>query len=102
MRRFFVILMGLLALTIFGTLAAGCPADDDDDTAADDDDARELCSGDGCQNAATGCPTTEPDAGDSCTFNGNCHYCLPGSDQAEGYTCDGTSFTYQGTFDCNP
>jgi len=101
MRGFFVILMGLLALTFFGTLA-GCPADDDDDSGIDDDDdIGELCSGPGCQNS-TDCPSTEPDAGDPCTFNGNCHYCLPGSDEGEGYTCDGTSFTYQGTYTCNP
>lgn len=104
MRRFFLILLGLIGLAVFATLPAGCPADDDDDSGMDDDDdaaGSALCSGPGCMNSGE-CPPAEPDAGDPCTFNGNCHYCPDGSDEAEGYTCNGTSFTYQGTYTCNP
>ncbi len=92
----------------FAVLAAlflfGCPPIDDDDTGGDDDDSSPtafLCTGPGCQNAGD-CPSAEPDDGDPCTFNGNCHYCPGTSDTADGYTCDGTSFSYQGTFTCNP
>lgn len=86
-------------------LATACPKDKDDDSADTGQSARSaLCSGDGCVNDAS-CPTDEPGDGDPCTFAGNCHYCshdTTKSPHAEGYTCDGTSFTYQGTYDCNP
>ncbi|MEZ4321708.1 MAG: hypothetical protein R3F61_29810 [Myxococcota bacterium] len=62
-----------------------------------------LC-GDAAQcSQAAECPSSEPEGGDACTFTGNCHYC-DGSNTtaAQGYTCDGSTFTYQGSFDCTP
>ncbi|MCO4772130.1 MAG: hypothetical protein KDA24_19005 [Deltaproteobacteria bacterium] len=106
MRRALTLLLALFATSFLFSVVAGCPptnSDDDDSGFSDDDDAAgsSLCTGPGCSNS-TSCPADEPDAGDPCNFNGNCHYCPDGSDEAEGYTCDGTSFSYQGTFSCNP
>lgn len=97
-----ILLLPLLLLGLMVPLA-GCPPVNDDDSSDDDDSPGDsaLCSGPGCMNGAD-CPADEPAAGDPCTFNDNCHYCADGSDEAQGYTCDGTSFTYQGDYVCNP
>ena len=91
------LILSLLGLLLTFSLAGCPPVNDDDDS--DSGEERVKCSGTYCTTEAQ-CPDAEPDAGDACDFTGNCHYCLPGSDEAEGYTCDGTSFTYQGSFDC--
>lgn len=80
---------------------AGCPEDKDKDSGASPSAA--LCAGPGCVNSDD-CPAEEPFDGDGCSFGGNCHYCDSADDDsaARGYTCDGTSFTAQGTYDCTP
>lgn len=92
-------LLQLILITFgvtMGLALTGCPGDDDDSGT----DETELCSGPGCLNADE-CPTETVTAGDACDFNGNCHYCADGDDTAAaGFTCDGTSFTDQGTYDC--
>ena len=75
-------------LTLFALTACGA-----------DGVAGSLCEGDNCVNSAD-CPTAEPVDGDECDFQGNCHYCGDGTD-ADGYTCDGSTFTSQGVFDCS-
>ena len=91
----------MLLLVTLGFTLVGCPptGDDDDDTASSDE-AGEPCSGTGCVNNPY-CPDEEPNAADACTFMGNCHYCTDTPGIANGYTCDGASFTSQGTFDCD-
>ncbi len=94
----------VLAFAGLATIAGCPPAYDDDDSGDDDDSPSEtsaLCTGPGCSNS-TDCPAAEPADGDACTFNGNCHYCEGGSDEAAGFTCDGSSFSAQGTYTCNP
>ncbi len=90
----------LFVLTLGLTVLSGCPPTNDDDDSDGSGGSALLCSGTSCVNTA-GCPAAEPAAGDPCSFTGNCHYCVDGSRDAEGYTCDGTSFTYQGTFACD-
>ena len=101
MRSWLIILLVLSAPLIF----VGCP-DDDDDSVGDDDDASggepALCDiSPGCASDTTNCPSTAPDTGDECTFVGNCHYCNDENAIAEGYSCDGIQFSFQGTFTCD-
>ena len=85
-----VLALGMLA----GIALFGCG----DDEGAGGSDYM-LCSGSNCVNSAD-CPEDEPTDGDDCTFSGNCHYCPTGENMANGYTCDGSTFSAQGTFTC--
>ena len=92
------LILSLLGLFLTFSLA-GCPPVNDDDDSDGVGDERQKCSGTYC-TTADDCPDEEPDAGDACDFNANCHYCLPGSTEAEGYTCNGSTFSYEGTYQC--
>mgnify|MGYP000321058437 CR=1 FL=1 len=96
MPRFLTLLFTMLTITFGIGLMAGCPPTDDDDSGGAE--GTDLCSGPGCSNS-NDCPIEEPAPGDLCDFTGNCHYCEQDT-AATGYTCDGTSFTDQGVFDC--
>ena len=94
--------MAKQGMWIVALLTIGCGGDSGQTDSGEmpSQPATEVCSGPGCVNA-TECPMAEPDDGGDCDFAGNCHYCDNGDDtSARGYTCDGTSFSAQGTFDC--